>query len=477
MPLPEPPDVPIQSSFLALPPSTPLKQAIAQMVETRASCVLIIENQTLLGIFTERDIVRITAKADLVEYLAISELMTRNVITLQVSETQDIFALSQRLSKNRIRHLPILNEHNQVVGIVTPHSIRNLLKPEYLLRYIRVLDVMSPHVIQGESHDSILTLAQRMAEHRVSCIVIIDSQTAFPVGIVTEYDIVRSHKLGLDIAQVSAQTLMSTPLETMQPQDSLWSVHRRMQELNIRRLVITHPTGKLAGIVTQTQMLKMLDPTEMYHVMQQMQQVIDQQTHELQQLNQTLQALNAELDCLSTIDELTRLMNRRRFNEFLAHEWQRLAHLGKPLSLIMCDVDCFKSYNDTYGHLAGDECLVQIAQALRDVTRQSSDLVARYGGEEFAVVLPNTDSHGAESVAKKILTQIQRLQIYHPHSKPTGYVTISLGVATVIPKPGSSSAILLQAADQLLYQAKQQGRNTYRLKVLATRRSATSEAV
>ncbi len=455
---------PIQSSFLALPPSTSIRQAIESMAEARTSCVLIVENQKLLGIFTERDVVQLTTKTAIISTLTLAELITTKVITLKASETENIFALSGLFRQHRIRHLPILNDQNQVLGVITPQSLRNVLTPQYLLRYIRVEEVINNNVIHGFPHDSILALSQKMVSHRVSCIVIIDPQAPYPIGIVTERDIVQFHRLGLDFLQVSAQSVMSTPLFTAQPQDSLWTVHKRMQKLRVRRLVVTQPTGELAGIVTQTQMLKMLDPTEMYQVMQQMQEIIDQQTNDLHRLNQELQIKNRELDRLSKVDELTQVVNRRKLNEFLERQWQRLSHLGKPISVIMCDVDNFKAYNDTYGHLAGDECLVKIAQTLRAVTRQTSDLVARYGGEEFALVLPNTNNTGAERVAKTILTQIQTLQIPHAFSSIANYVTVSLGVATVNPDQSSSPAILLQVADQLLYQSKQQGRNTYTIR-------------
>ena len=457
---------PIQSFFLALPPSTLIKQGIESMAKARTSCVLIVENQKLIGIFTERDAVQLTSKKSLISTLTLAELMTTKVITLKASETEDIFALSRLFSKHRIRHLPIIDNLNQVVGIVTPQSLRNVMKPEHLLRYIRVQEVMNKKVIHALPDTSIFVLSQTMASHRASCIVIIDPSTFYPVGIVTERDIVQFLNLNLDFAQVSAQSVMSTPLSTVKPQDSLWSVHQEMQKLKIRRLVITKQTGELAGIVTQTQMLKILDPMEMFLVMQQMQEIIDHQMHELLQLNQKLQIKNTELAHLSTVDELTGIVNRRRLNEFLHHEWQCLANRGKPLSVIMCDVDCFKAYNDEYGHLAGDECLVKIAQTLRSVTRQTSDVVARYGGEEFTVVLPNTDHTGAERVAKTILNQIQNLKIPHSSSSIANYVTVSLGVATVNPDQSRSPAMLLQIADQLLYQSKQQGRNTYTIKHL-----------
>jgi diguanylate cyclase (GGDEF)-like protein len=457
----------IQSSFLALSPLTKMEQVLESMVEARKSCVLVVEDQKLRGIFTERDVVKIMINRALVMDLTLGELMSPNPISLKVSEIKDIFSVSRILKQHQIRHLPILDEQNQVVGVITPQSIRNQMKPEHLLRYVRVEEVMKKKVISGLPDDSVLVLAQKMAIHRISCVVIIEPSTFLPLGIVTERDLVQFHSLALDFAQVSAESVMSTPLSIVKPHDSLWEVHQQMQELKVRRLVVTQVTGELAGIVTQTQMLKMLDPTEMYQVVRQMQEIIERQTTELQQLNQKLQKRNQELVTLSTLDELTQIVNRRKLNEFLQGEWQRLGDLGKPLSVIMCDVDHFKEYNDHYGHLAGDDCLLKVAQTLRSVTREASDLVARYGGEEFTVVLPNTNQTGAERVAKTILTEIQKRQIPHELSPTASYVTVSLGVATIYPEPTKSPEILLQVADQLLYQSKQKGRNTYTLAFLS----------
>jgi diguanylate cyclase (GGDEF)-like protein len=463
----------IQTTFLTLPPSALIQQAIKIMSEAKESCVLIIENQKLLGIFTERDIVRITANNKLVKNQILAEVMTKKIITIPVSETKDIFTLSKLFSKNKIRHLPVLDHQGQLLGIITPQTIRKLLKPEYLLRYIRVTDVIKTQVIHGLPKDLVINLSQKMADYRISCVVIIDEQNFTPIGIITERDIVRFHQMGLDLNQISAESVMSTPLSTMQPQDSLWNVNQRMDQLGVRRLVIAHPTGELAGIVTQSQIMKMLDPAEMYHVMEQMQEVIDRQTNELRQLNQKLQITNTELTYLSAIDDLTQVVNRRKFNEFLTHEWQRMLELGKPLSLILCDVDYFKSYNDTYGHLAGDQCLKQLAHTIREVTRTNLDLVARYGGEEFAIVLPDTNSTRAEGISKAILKRIRSLKIPHILSKPTGFVTVSLGVITMIPNSSSSLERLLQLSDKLLYKAKGKGRNTYMLQDLTTNVSIT----
>ncbi|BAY18459.1 diguanylate cyclase/phosphodiesterase with GAF sensor [Anabaenopsis circularis NIES-21] len=174
--------------------------------------------------------------------------------------------------------------------------------------------------------------------------------------------------------------------------------------------------------------------------------------HQLQQANQELQRLAAS-------DGLTQVANRRCFDDTLNTEWQRLAREQACLSLILCDVDCFKLYNDTYGHLAGDDVLRQVAQAISMTVKRPADLVARYGGEEFAIILPNTDIEGAIAVATEIQNNIRALQLQQPNSQVNQIITLSLGVATIIPDSQSSPATLIAAADQGLYQAKAQGRN------------------
>lgn len=177
------------------------------------------------------------------------------------------------------------------------------------------------------------------------------------------------------------------------------------------------------------------------------------------ELYQQLEMANQELKRLATLDGLTKLANRRRFDEYLEQEWRRLAREGQPLSLILGDVDFFKLYNDTYGHQAGDEALKQVAAVLRRTAKRPADLVARYGGEEFAVVLPNTNKHGALYVAECIHKAVKVLRLVHAGSSVSSYITISLGVASVIPSSNSSATALLSAADTGLYKAKAAGRD------------------
>ncbi|VXD23594.1 diguanylate cyclase domain-containing protein [Planktothrix paucivesiculata] len=179
----------------------------------------------------------------------------------------------------------------------------------------------------------------------------------------------------------------------------------------------------------------------------------------LQKSQLELQKLNQELDRLAHLDGLTQTANRRQFDYYLQQEWQRLSSEQNPLSLIMCDVDYFKSYNDTYGHQAGDDCLRAIAQAISQAMSSYSGLVARYGGEEFGIILPQTQGSEAHKIAEKIQQEVENLQLVHAGSKASSYITLSLGITSLIPCLDSSPFLLIELADRALYQAKKQGRN------------------
>ncbi|MBD2098610.1 diguanylate cyclase [Trichocoleus sp. FACHB-591] len=188
-------------------------------------------------------------------------------------------------------------------------------------------------------------------------------------------------------------------------------------------------------------------------------QVHELATQMLNKLYQRLEVTNQELYRLVVLDSVTQVANRRHFDEYLAQEWWRMARERSPLSLILCDIDCFKAYNDTYGHCEGDRCLRQVAQALSQAVKRPADLVARYGGEEFVVVLPNTGAEGAVRVAEAIRLSIKDLGIPHVNSSIGDRLTLSLGVSSTIPNPEISPEELVVAADKALYHAKTAGRD------------------
>lgn len=186
-----------------------------------------------------------------------------------------------------------------------------------------------------------------------------------------------------------------------------------------------------------------------------------QEIKQREQVEAKLQQANLQLQHLANTDSLTHVANRRCFDAVLEQEWQRLKREQQPLSLILCDIDYFKQYNDRYGHPMGDVCLRRVAEAIAKCVNRPADLVARYGGEEFAVILPNTTLDGAVTNVEAIRAALESLQISHTGSAIAAHITLSLGIACLIPTFSSSCQELLAAADAALYHAKQQGRNTW----------------
>ncbi|KRC01537.1 diguanylate cyclase domain-containing protein [Duganella sp. Root198D2] len=166
---------------------------------------------------------------------------------------------------------------------------------------------------------------------------------------------------------------------------------------------------------------------------------------------------------LTLTDALTGVANRRSFNDAIQNEWRRCTRSATPLSVIMIDIDHFKRYNDAYGHQAGDACLVQVADTMLQCAGRSPDLLARYGGEEFVILLPQVDAPGAQTVAERILESVRALAIPHRMSSASDMVTVSLGVSTLMPGKVGNPEALVRCADNALYQAKEDGRNRYRV--------------
>jgi|GEM_PF-3753286 len=174
-----------------------------------------------------------------------------------------------------------------------------------------------------------------------------------------------------------------------------------------------------------------------------------------------LKQANQRLNHLVNIDSLTQIYNRYHFDISLQQLWEVASQQTTAIAIIMCDIDNFKFYNDTYGHLMGDWCLAKVAQTIKKEVNRQQDVVARYGGEEFAIILPHTDEFGAVAVAERIINCVRQLNLSHRNSTVCDRVTISVGVKSVIADPYNSATELLQSADEALYAAKHQGKNRY----------------
>jgi CBS domain-containing protein len=287
--------------------------------ESRSSCVLVMQDSQLLGIFTERDIVRLVASNTSFAGVKIGEVMNKPVITLNEAHFQDIFAALFLFRRYRIRHLPIVDDRNRLLGVVSPESIRQILRPTNLLKLRRVSEVMTTKVIRASMDYSAIDLAKLMATFRVSCIVITqeddDKDIIRPVGIVTERDIMQFQSLNLTISKIKAKDVMSTPLFLLSPEDSLWAAHQEMQRRRVRRLVVSWNWGQDLGIVTQTSLLRVFDPMEMYGVIETLQRTVEQlETEKTQQLSKNSSELiqpESELSSLVELNELDRLRSEQ----------------------------------------------------------------------------------------------------------------------------------------------------------------------
>lgn len=212
------------------------------------------------------------------------------------------------------------------------------------------------------------------------------------------------------------------------------------------------PTGELQHFIVTSAPLVTLDGTP--GIVTQFKDITDRK-----QAEAALAKANVALARMARLDSLTQLPNRRLFDETIDQEWRRLAREEQGLSLVMCDIDCFKQYNDTYGHQAGDDCLRLVAQVLDECAKRAGDLACRYGGEEFIFLLPNTPLEGATKFADRVRLAVEALALPHDTSCVASVVTLSIGVAAQIPCSDTLPEVLIKAADEALYQAKEAGRN------------------
>jgi diguanylate cyclase (GGDEF)-like protein len=292
---------------------------------------------------------------------------------------------------------------------------------------------------------------------------------------------VRTGKMALVAAQAKLPDLIL--LDIIMPEMDGYQVCRQLksnpqtEDIPIIFLsALDRPEDKILGfeaggadyITKPFQILEVLARVKNQLTLKKLQQQLIEQNEKLQReigdrvrAEIALKKANQELQRLAILDGLTQLANRQRFEEYLQEQWEQLGIRQGPLSVILVDVDDFKAYNDAYGHLAGDECLRKIAGAIAIASNRRADLVARYGGEEFAAILPQTPLSGALEVADAILRDIEQLNLTHEQSSVSTRVTVSLGVATGIPRSEVDPHVLVSEADAALYEAKRTGRNRY----------------
>lgn len=303
---------------------------LPSMAEQSTNYVLVLDNSQLVGILTERDIVRLIAEYRTLAELTVASVMSGQVMTLQAEDNQDVFSALNLMRQYQIQHLPVVDEQEQVLGVLTPRRLRRLHEPADLMKLRQVHEVMNSTVIHALPTDSVLKVTQMMNQHRISCVVIVEasgsSKSHKPIGILTERDIVQVQRLELNLEHTQAQEVMSTPLSLVNSEDSLWTVHIRMQHHKVRHLVVADLQGDLQGIVTQNH-LSLTDPEEVYEVLELLQRQVE-----------TLQAKNAQLQTERTLEgEVNRQTDgHHRIDSELRAANQRLGwHVeNSPLAIV-----------------------------------------------------------------------------------------------------------------------------------------------
>ncbi|MDJ0595583.1 MAG: EAL domain-containing protein [Pleurocapsa sp. MO_226.B13] len=479
------------------------------LIPAHTSCALVMADSQLLGIFTESDLVRLTAEGRTLAEMTVGEAMKQPVTTFQRTEVRDLFDILSLTRQHKIRHFPIVDKHNQLLGIVTLEAVQRLLQPMDLLRFKRVDEVMSNVLSCALPTVSVLQVTQLMIQHQVSCVVIaepfeshenselrtsVEKSNLRPVGIITERDIIQFQSLELNLGNIQAQTLMSTPLFLVNPFDSLWSVHQQMQQRRVRRLIVAGEQGELKGIITQNRLLQSLDPKEMYRVIEVLQRQVVQlgderakllqnraeeleeqvkkRTFELESANQKLQQevikrqqeiikrrqIEQQLIHDSLHDRLTGLPNRTLLIERIEFAIQHAKrHPDYLFALLFIDLDRFKTINDSLGHLIGDRLLITVAKLLQESLRDN-DLVARLGGDEFVILLDGI--HQLQD-AIQISTRIQEL-LASPFDFEAQAVFTTASMGIVLSSTNyDNSEDLLRDADIAMYRAKKKGKGCY----------------
>jgi diguanylate cyclase (GGDEF)-like protein len=368
------------------------------------------------------------------EVILCNDLLFQAESSEQAVETWKIMIVDDEPSVHRATELALKNFtfEGKAVSFISAYSGKDgieLITTEHQDAAIILLDVVM------ETQDAGLRMVQYIREelhnHRVRIILRTGNPGEAPEeSVILNYDI-NDYKLKVELTR---QRLITSAISALRSFRDIITIEQQKQDLDIALEHLKQAQVKLQEYSYNLEI------------------EVSKRTAELEQSNK-------ELLRLAMLDGLTMVPNRRHFDSYLEEQWTLLAQLQQPLSLILLDVDYFKLYNDHFGHLAGDDCLKQVAQAIDKAVRRPADLVARFGGEEFAVVLPLISFEGAQKVAQSIAKEINELNLPHAYSLVGDRISLSQGISSMIPSTQFSIKTLIATADIALYHAKQNGRN------------------
>lgn len=301
---------------LTTSPHTVLRDAIAIMHQAKASCVVVVDANKPVGIFTEHDCVQWMARGINPDTVAISSLMPPQLVTLNMTDLQNPVAALETMQHHQIHHLPVIDESGELVDLVTPTSLRDMLHPSDFMQLLRVEEVMTTQNIFLARTTTVATVLQNMAQHRVRSVVIVDQPLPTPahrhrpIGILTERDMVHLQATNLPLDETQVGDVMSSPLLTIAPQENLWVAHEQMQAHQVRRLVVCNTQGHFLGMITQHGIFQAMQPSEMLNVVHLLRETVKRLQNENIEL---LQKQNHELEKQMRVRKL--LENRLRASQ------------------------------------------------------------------------------------------------------------------------------------------------------------------
>lgn len=340
---------------LQVSPNTSLSQGIKLMVETReqgtkyrfrSSCLFVVANDQLLGLITERDIVRLSLIYDDFDQILVKDIMTPNPRSLYKSEIDDTSKILHLFQEHQIRHLPLLDQNNKLLGVITPETLRSGLQASHILRLRSVQELMTQYLLCVTPSIAVQEILEVMVQEQVSCVIVVETANKVslkqrlncqqihslkPVGIITERDLVELNTLFQGWRELTAETIMTSPLKTMNIQDTLWQVQDHLNKHKIRRAVITGNKGELRGLITQTDLLKLFDPLEVYSVIdllsREIQRLEQEKVNFLKQQNYVL-----ESEVQIRVKELQQQLERDRVYEEIAQKIRESLDLEQILN-------------------------------------------------------------------------------------------------------------------------------------------------
>lgn len=433
----------------------------SEILSSKSSCVLVMEQGRLLGIVTERDLLKLLTLGMAWQNMTLGEIMSSPVVTVQWDEDLTPLSISQILQKQKIRHLPVFDHEENLVGLITHQLLRNIIEAAHLLRLRFVKEVMVNTVVQGAVDDSLWDIANLMLTHNIGSVVVTTPHPELddalePVGLVTEQDILQLRALGVNLRETTADKAMTSPVSAVMATDSLVQAKQLMEQAKTHRLVVVGEHRELIGLLTQSNLIEAINQNEMFKLIHFLEQQVQERTSDLDRLNRKLQQEVQErrkaerrIRRLSLIDELTGLYNRRGFFLLVEQELKLTEHRDLPFSLFFMDIDNLKEINDSLGHDMGDQVIIDMTQHLNGCFRKA-DILARLGGDEFTCF-----ALASKGEAKLVVERLEvAIAAFNRLEKRPYKLSVSVGHVSYDDYQDLSLRHLIKQADEKMYEQK-----------------------